>query len=105
MLQALPSRLLSSKNLVLLCNLPYVPDKFQLNRAALNEPRLAIFGGPDGLDVYRNLFKQCTDLKLVPGYVLTESMPPQHKQLIDIAQVAGFRLLKADDFIQLFATA
>lgn len=104
LLQALPSQLLSSKNLILLCNLPYVPDKFQLNQAALNEPRLAIFGGPDGLEVYRKLFKQLTDLKIVPEYVLTESMPPQHKHLTDIAQADGFRLLKTDDFIQLFVT-
>ena len=104
LLQALPNQLLSFKNLILLCNLPYVPDKFQLNQAALNEPRLAIFGGPDGLGIYRKLFKQCTDLKIVPAYVLTESMPPQHKQLTDIAKAGGFRLLKIDDFVQLFAT-
>ncbi len=34
---------------VLLCNLPYVPDNFQINPAAMREPRLAIFGGPDGI--------------------------------------------------------
>ena len=32
---------------VILANLPYVPDNFHINQAAQAEPRLAIFGGGD----------------------------------------------------------
>jgi release factor glutamine methyltransferase len=87
---------------VLLCNLPYVPKDFRINTAASHEPAIAIFGGPDGLDVYRRLFTQVTTRKHVPKYVLAESLPPQHEQLADIASKAGFTAVKDEDFIQLF---
>ena len=87
---------------ILLCNLPYVPSNFHINPAALNEPKIAIFGGLDGLDIYRRLFTQLENLKQQPQYVLTESLPPQHTKLAQIAKEAGFKLTKAEDFIQVF---
>lgn len=86
----------------LLCNLPYVPDNYQLNSAAMNEPKIAIFGGPDGLDLYRQLFKQIDSLAVKPIYVLTESLPPQHKKLTAIAKTHDYKLDKTADFIQIF---
>ena len=90
---------------VLLCNLPYVPDNFQINPAAMREPRLAIFGGPDGLDLYRQLFTYIAGTKLKPAVVLAESLPPQHDELKTIAADAGFVLDRSQDFIQCFKTA
>lgn len=87
---------------ILLCNLPYVPDSFQINPAAMREPRLAIFGGEDGLDLYRRLFKQIHDAKSKLEVVLTEALPPQHPALTAIADSAGYRLEATNDFIQLF---
>ncbi|HSH17861.1 MAG TPA: peptide chain release factor N(5)-glutamine methyltransferase [Candidatus Saccharimonadales bacterium] len=87
----------------LLCNLPYVPDNFQINTAATHEPRLAIFGGPDGLDTYRTLFGQLQGLQKSPRYVLTESLPPQHGELAEIAAAHGYGIQKREDFIQVFA--
>jgi release factor glutamine methyltransferase len=89
---------------VLLCNLPYVPDTFQINPAAMREPRTAIFGGPDGLDLYRRLFKQIKVLPEKPLYILSESLPPQHSVLAAIAKHHDYRLAKTDDFIQVFTT-
>lgn len=89
----------------LLANLPYVPDNFQINTAATHEPRHALFGGPDGLDLYREMFRQVQDNNWQPCYILTESLPPQHAALADIAKAAGFRLQRTDDFIQLFVPA
>lgn len=103
---------------VILANLPYVPRSLRINQSATMEPKLAIDGGSDGLDVYRRLFNQLTP----PGttrnrsdvsstgrtrwvkYVLTESLPPQHQNLADIAKSAGYKLSRTDDFIQLFMT-
>ena len=86
---------------IILANLPYVPNDFHINTAALHEPRQAIFGGPDGLDLYRRLFGQ---LKAVqPSYVLTEALPFQHPALTHIADASGFRLQKEVDFIQVFS--
>jgi release factor glutamine methyltransferase len=91
-----------NKPATLLCNLPYVPDNFQINTAATHEPRLAIFGGPDGLDLFRRLFDQLQNV--LPGntFVLCESLPPQHAELAEIAISAGFELIAEQDFIQLF---
>jgi release factor glutamine methyltransferase len=90
---------------ILLCNLPYVPDDFHINPAAMNEPRIAIFGGPDGLDIYRRLFTQLHDSAKPATYVLAESLPPQHTKLAQIAKTANYRLAKTNDFIQLFKLA
>ncbi len=87
---------------ILLCNLPYVPDTHQINQAARHEPDLAIFGGPDGLGVYRRLFKQVEELKKRPLFILTESLPTQHHVLESIAQEAGYHLTSTEDFIQVF---
>lgn len=87
---------------VVLANLPYVPDHWQINEAAMAEPKIAIFGGPDGLDVYRKLLIQLQRFTWQPKYVLTEALPPQHSQLAAIAALHGFQLNKADDFIQVF---
>jgi HemK-like putative methylase len=98
-----PLELPADKIVVLLANLPYVPDNFQINTAATHEPRHALFGGPDGLDLYRRMFTQITERSLQPHYVLTESLPPQHEHLAGIAKAAGFHLQETDDFIQLFS--
>lgn len=86
---------------VLLANLPYVPNDFRINMAATYEPPRALFGGNDGLDVYRKLFTQLTAGEQA-RYILTESLPAQHKSLVAIAEAAGFTLREADDLIQLF---
>lgn len=87
---------------VLLCNLPYVPDSHTVNEAASHEPKIAIFGGPNGLDIYRKLFDQIRGLQKQPLYILTESLPPQHETLTEIAGRSEYRLEQADDFIQVF---
>ncbi|HVW23674.1 MAG TPA: HemK/PrmC family methyltransferase [Candidatus Saccharimonadales bacterium] len=87
---------------VLLCNLPYVPDDFHINTSAMQEPKRAIFGGPDGLDIYRKLFKQAQKRPLQPLYILTEALPPQHAILAKIAAAHGYQLQQTDDFIQVY---
>jgi release factor glutamine methyltransferase len=90
------------QTIITLANLPYVPDDFHVNPAALQEPRQAIFGGPDGLDPYRRLFEQAAEFSEKPRYILTESLPPQHKQLQFIAARFGFIQTQEEDFIQVF---
>ena len=92
---------LKDQNLdVLLCNLPYVPDSHTVNEAAMFEPKLAIFGGFDGLDLYRKLFEQIEKRSQKPKYIFTESMPFQHHALATIARDTGYTLEKTSDFIQ-----
>jgi release factor glutamine methyltransferase len=87
---------------ILLCNLPYVPDNFSINQAAAHEPSLALFGGPDGLDLYRRLFDQLNNLATKP-LVISEALPSQHASLQQIAQQYGYQLLQTADFIQVFS--
>lgn len=90
---------------ILLCNLPYVPDGHTVNQAALHEPKIAIFGGADGLDLYRELFNQVSKLANKPLYILTESLPPQHQGLAALARSNGYNLEQTEDFIQVFRKA
>lgn len=102
LLQPLPSDIIPH---ALLCNLPYVPDDFQINAAAMHEPRLAIFGGPDGLDLYRMLFAQVQARELPNLLVFTESLPRQHAALANIAAAHGYAQTDEVDFIQVFKTS
>lgn len=87
---------------ITLANLPYIPDDFHVNPAAMHEPPQAIYGGPDGLDPYRRLFEQASKFNERPRYILTEALPPQHKQLQFIAARFGFLQTQIEDFIQVF---
>jgi release factor glutamine methyltransferase len=87
---------------VVLANMPYVPDHWKINEAALHEPKIAIFGGPDGLDVYRKLFAQLARFTWKPEYIFTEALPPQHEMLAEVAAAHGFKFKRSDDFIQVF---
>lgn len=93
--------LITNKTLVV-ANLPYVPDSWQINPSAMSEPSLAIFGGKDGLRLYTEMFSQLGKLKHPPLYVLTEAMPPQQDQLLLLASSNNYKLLKTNDFIQVF---
>lgn len=86
----------------LLCNLPYVPDSHTINQAAMQEPSVAIFGGGDGLDLYRELFRQMAEAKNYAHFVLTESLPFQHEALAAIAEDADYILIETEDLIQVF---
>lgn len=88
---------------VLVCNLPYVPDSHTINQAAMQEPKLAIFGGHDGLDLYRKMFAQICESANKPRFIFTESLPFQHKKLAKIASKAGYELNGSEDFIQVFS--
>lgn len=90
---------------LLLCNLPYVPDSYEINTAARHEPEIAIFGGPDGLDLYRKLFDQLNKRPRKVLYILCESLPSQHADLNQIAKRSGYKLAATEDFIQVFRIA
>ncbi|MBC7708284.1 peptide chain release factor N(5)-glutamine methyltransferase [Polaromonas sp.] len=104
-IDVLKSDLLQSNHAVqdiLLCNLPYVPDEYQINRAASHEPSIALFAGTDGLDLYRRLFAQIQFMDSKPLYILTEALPESHGALSAIAAGNGYSQLKLADFIQVF---
>lgn len=96
---------LAAQNLmptVLLCNLPYVPDTYEINQAAKHEPAIALYGGEDGLDLYNELFDRISKISTKLQFIITESLPMQHIALANIALVHGYQLDHAQDFIQVF---
>lgn len=90
---------------VLLANLPYVPDSHPINEAAKHEPELALFGGNDGLDLYRQMFVQTQKLPKLPQLILTEALPEQHEALASVAKTRGYRQVQTKDLIQAFCPA
>lgn len=86
-----------------LANLPYVPAAWMTSPSIKMEPALAINGGEDGLDYYRRLFLQLSRQHKPAKFVLTESLPPQHKELEKIAKENGYELRASQDLIQIFA--
>lgn len=93
---------ISNPGQFLLCNLPYVPDRFHINLEAGQEPKMAIFGGKDGLNLYRRLFKQIQKIQKKPLYILCESLPFQHDALIGIANSSNYDLCMSRDLILVF---
>ena len=85
---------------ILLANLPYVPNDYPVNNAAAHEPPLALFGGSDGLKLYRKLFSQAKELRVT--CIITESLTEQHAGLIKTARENAFRHASTDGFAQLF---
>lgn len=85
---------------VVLANLPYVPRAYHINDAAQHEPKIALFAGDDGMDLYRIFWQQVAQYK--PPYVITESFPFQHTENEALAKNAGYSLQATDDFAQCF---
>lgn len=85
---------------ILLANLPYVPNDYPINNAATHEPTLALFGGSDGLELFRRLFSEAKELEA--RCIVTESLTEQHAQLAQIARNNSFRLTASDGLAQLF---
>ena len=86
---------------ILLCNLPYVPDDYPVNKPACHEPSLALFGGTDGLDVYRKLAHQLHELPKKPLYLLIESLDSQQAKIREIFALLGYRHQKTRGLVQL----
>ena len=92
----------SQQSTVLLANLPYVPDEFEINKAATHEPSIAIFGGVMGMDFYRRMFEQINHFNTKPVYVFTESLIIQHDVMKVHAQRSGYTLVNTDGLAQAF---
>jgi release factor glutamine methyltransferase len=65
---------------ILLCNTPYVPSEMIARmppEARDHEPRTALDGGPDGLDVLRRVAAEAADWLSPGGHLLVESSEDQ----------------------------
>jgi len=75
--------ILNTKVNILIANLPYLETNYK-NSSIKYEPKLALYSGKDGLDSYRELIKQLSQLKNLPEYILLEAGAKQFKKLTSI---------------------
>jgi release factor glutamine methyltransferase len=73
-------------------NLPYVPeaDRASLTREVMHDPALALFSGPDGLDLIRRFIPE-TFHRLKPGgWLVLEIGIDQASEVSEILRTSGF---------------
>jgi release factor glutamine methyltransferase len=87
---------------LLVANLPYVPDDLITSPEIEAEPKLALFAGPNGMDLYESMWAQISTSMHKPSYIITESMETQHSHMNTLAARSGYRLLKSAGLIQKF---
>jgi release factor glutamine methyltransferase len=80
-------------------NLPYLPDNADLMPEVKREPTVALFGGPDGLGLYRRFLAGLPNHLAPGGYLFTESDPWQHEALIAEAARYGLTPVEQGYFI------
>lgn len=89
--------LIPDSNLIILANLPYLtPSQIKNSPSIKSEPKQALAGGPDGLNLYRKLAGQ---IKRLPGYKITllcEFNPAQAKAMKKIFSFAKEFHIKKD---------
>jgi release factor glutamine methyltransferase len=80
-------------------NLPYLRDDAELMPEVQKEPAVALFGGEDGLDIYRRFLTQLPNHLEPGGYVFTECDTWQQVDLIEEAAKIGLNRIEEDRFI------
>ena len=90
------------KPTLLIANLPYVPSQLITSPEITHEPRIALFSGSDGMDLYRRFWKQLAAMGCKPHSVITESLEEQHTVMRDCALQAGYTLESATTLVQQF---
>lgn len=82
-----------------LANLPYLRNDAELTPEAAQEPKVALFGGDDGLDLYRQFFQGISSHLKPAGFVFIESDPWQQPELIIMAAKQGLTKISQDYFV------
>lgn len=97
--EALPVRLRGTVD-VLVANVPYVPTEavdILPREARVHEPRVALDGGPDGLDVLRRVAEAAPDWLAEGGHLLVETSADQADAAIEALVTARLTTTVASD--------
>lgn len=107
-IQIIKSDLLQGRSLqsqkfdIVVANLPYLKKGAELTVEASKEPRIALFSGQDGLDLYRLFFAQLPAHIHKNSLVIIESDPWQQPELIKLASSIGLQPKYQDRFVLTF---
>ncbi len=76
----------------IVANLPYVPeaDRTSLAREVMHDPELALFSGPDGLDLIRRFIPEAFHRLKPGGWLVLEIGHDQASQVAEILKASGF---------------
>ena len=76
--------------LVVLANLPYVPDGEEVSAEVQHDPATALYGGPDGLDVVRRFLKDALPHLAAHALVMLEVGHDQGPATREIMEQLGY---------------
>ncbi len=73
---------------VITANLPYLPynENLPVTNSLSFEPKLALYSGKDGLDLYRRLFSNVDQYLKPKGMIVIEHLPGQFKKIQEITK-------------------
>ena len=63
LLKSVPRELFEDREVIVTANLPYIPKQFAVHPSTKFEPGIALYGGDDGLDIYKRLVDELSDIK------------------------------------------
>ena len=75
---------------LIVANLPYVPDREELQTEVTHDPSTALFGGEDGLDVIRRFLREALPHMEPGGCMLLEVGHDQGERVMGLMQEVGY---------------
>ena len=93
LLKNIPPEVLEDRNLVVTANLPYVPKGYEVNIETTFEPQIALWGGDDGLDIFKRLLEVLLPLR--PKAMFFECFGFQKAMLAEHAEGYELRHFKS----------
>jgi release factor glutamine methyltransferase len=87
---------------IIIGNLPYVDKVWETSRETDWEPSSAIFAADKGLFLIKKLIESTKDKLTCGGYLILESDPRQHDEIIGLAKNNSLKMIKDEGFIQSF---
>lgn len=84
---------------IILANLPYVDETWDISPETLNEPREALFAAKNGLALIDKLIKQSQSRLSEKGFLLLEADKRQHDAITKTAKDSGFGVVSIQGLI------
>ncbi len=89
LLDKIPTKNYRGYDLFIAANLPYLtPKQIKAESSIKREPKIALDGGRDGLDYYRQLFKQINSWPLRSLFLICEIDPAQTSKITKLARTS-----------------
>ncbi len=63
LLEDVPVELFEGREVIVTANLPYIPTDYQISEELKYEPQISLFGGGDGMELYKKIVQQLADIK------------------------------------------